>query len=92
MSMSDERKRSQESAAIALFDDETAEKTIRRVWHDNRWFFSVIDEVDVLTDSANPSEYWRVLESRLKDEGGDEVATKCNGLKMTAAEPGEVEE
>ena len=42
--------------------------------------------IGVLTDSANPGVYWRVLKSRLKEEGGSEAVTKCNGLKMTAAD------
>jgi DNA-damage-inducible protein D len=73
------------SLALALVEEQ-ADASIRRVWHDGRWFFSVIDVVGVLTDSANPGVYWRVLKSRLNEEGGDETVTKCNRLKMTAAD------
>lgn len=50
------------------------------------WYFSVVDVVAALTDSSNPAVYWRVLKKRLKDEGGDETVTKCNGLKMPSAD------
>ena len=54
------------------------------MWHEGRWFFSIVDAVAILTDSANPGVYWRVLKKRLADEGASEVVTKCNGLKMRA--------
>ncbi len=66
------------------FDDGTAARIIRKEWHEGRWFFSVVDAVAILTDSANPGTYWRVLKKRLIDEGAGEVVTKCNGLKMRA--------
>ena len=60
-------------------------KKIRSVWDAEKeeWFFSIVDVVAVLTESANPQTYWRVLKKRLKDEGNEPV-TNCNGLKMTA--------
>jgi len=65
-----------------LFKD----KKIRRTLHENRWFFSVVDIIAVLTDSKNPAVYWRVLKKRLSDEGSDQTVTKCNALKMPAAD------
>lgn len=50
------------------------------------WYFSVVDVVAALTESANPAVYWRVLKKRLKDEGADETVTKCNALKMPSAD------
>lgn len=72
------------SKAIIIFQDEP----IRRFWDDKKekWFFSVVDVVRVLTDSTNPQVYWRVLKKRLLDEGGNETVTKCNGLKMKASD------
>ena len=69
---------------IALFEG----KKIRRFWDENKekWYFSVVDIITVLTDSANPAVYWRVLKKRLIDEGSGETVTKCNGLKMIAAD------
>ena len=69
---------------IAVFK----EKKIRRIWDEEqeKWFFSVVDAVAVLTDSQNPAVYWRVMKKRLIDEGALETVTKCNGLKMLAAD------
>jgi len=69
---------------IALFEG----RKIRRSWDEKteKWFFSVVDVVAVLSDSDNPSVYWRVLKKRLLDEGSNETVTKCNGLKMPAAD------
>ena len=66
---------------IQLFE----EKKVRALWDDEaqKWYFSVIDAVAVLTDSPNPQTYWRVLKKRLKDEG-NETVTNCNALKMLA--------
>jgi DNA-damage-inducible protein D len=64
------------------------EYNIRRVY-DNKtetWFFSVVDIIAALTESENPQVYWRVLKKRLLDEGANETVTKCNGLKMRAAD------
>lgn len=56
---------------------------IRKVWHKQQeeWYFSVIDVCQVLTDSVNPTAYWRKLKQRLKFEG-NETVTICHGLKM----------
>ncbi|MDD6337151.1 MAG: Bro-N domain-containing protein [Lentisphaeria bacterium] len=58
-------------------------KSIRRTWHDGEWFFSVIDVVAVLTDSADAGAYWRKLKQRLIAEGS-QVVTNCHGLKLPA--------
>ncbi len=60
-------------------------KEIRTKWNEEEedWYFSVVDVIEVLTDSSNPQTYWRVLKKRLKDEG-NETVTNCNALKMTA--------
>lgn len=61
---------------------------IRRYYDESKevWYFSVVDVVAALTESANPAVYWRVLKKRLKDEGADETVTKCNALKMPSAD------
>lgn len=63
------------------------EKNVRTVWDDKeeKWYFSIVDVVAVLTDSENPQTYWRVLKNRLKKEG-NETVTNCHGLKMKAAD------
>ena len=67
--------------AIQLFND----SKIRTAWDDKaeKWYFSVVDVIGVLTDSENPTTYWRVLKTRLKKEG-NETVTNCSGLKMLA--------
>ena len=58
---------------------------VRRVWDEDkeRWYFAVVDIMKVLTESANPSNYWKVLKNRLKKEGS-ELVTNCNQLKLKA--------
>lgn len=60
-------------------------RKIRAVWDDvaEKWYFSIVDVVGVLTDSVNPSTYWKVLKNRLKKEG-NETVTNCNRLKLRA--------
>ena len=72
------------STKIALFEG----KKIRRQWdsEQEKWYFSVIDVVAALSESENPQVYWRVMKKRLIDEGSGETVTKCNGLKMIAAD------
>ncbi|MBQ6666602.1 MAG: hypothetical protein IJM65_00645 [Bacteroidales bacterium] len=50
-----------------------------------KYYFAVVDIVQVLTDSDNPQTYWRVLKKRLRDEGNESV-TNCNALKLPAAD------
>jgi len=59
--------------ALKLFE----EKRVRTVWDDEqeKWYFSIVDVVAILTDSPNPRKYWSVLKTRLKKEGS-EVGTK----------------
>jgi len=67
--------------ALKIFD----EKKVRTVWDDEqeKWYFSIVDVVGILSDSENPQVYWRVLKKRLITEGNQTV-TNCNGLKMQA--------
>jgi len=69
--------------AIKLFQD----KRVRVHWDEEqeKWFFSIVDIIGVLTDSVNPNNYWKVLKSRLKKEGS-ELVTICNQLKMESSD------
>ncbi|WP_026904858.1 BRO-N domain-containing protein [Pedobacter glucosidilyticus] len=69
--------------AIQIFE----EKQVRTVWdgRQEKWYISIIDVVAVLTESIDPSAYWRKLKQRLKAEG-NETVTNCHGLKMQAAD------
>lgn len=68
---------------IQIFEN----KKVRTIWDEEqeKWYFAIVDVIDVLTDSANPQVYWRVLKKRLIAEG-NETVTNCNGLKMQAAD------
>ncbi len=62
-------------------------KQIRSHWDDENelWYFSIVDVVEILTQSSNPRKYWSVLKTRLKAEGS-ELATNCSQLKMKASD------
>ncbi len=68
-------------SALKLFES----KRIRSQWNgdEEKWYFSIVDIIEVLTDSIDPSAYWRKLKERLKKEG-NETVTNCHGLKMEA--------
>ena len=68
---------------IQLFEG----KKVRVVWdtEKEKYYFSIVDIIQVLTDSDNPQTYWRVLKKRLCDEG-NETVTNCNALKLPAAD------
>lgn len=72
-----------QSDKIQLFED----KRIRTAWDEEKeeWYFSIVDVVGVLTDSVDPTAYWRKLKQRLKAEG-NETVTNCHGLKMKATD------
>ena len=69
--------------AVQLFE----EKRVRTAWDSDleKWYFSVVDVVEVLTESRDATAYWRKLKQRLKEEG-NETVTNCHGLKLRAAD------
>lgn len=76
-----------EHEAIKLFES----LRVRVVWDDvqEKYFFSVVDVVAILTDQATPrsaSTYWAVLKKRLNAEGASEMLTSCKQLKLQAAD------
>ena len=75
------RKKMTDETKIKLFQDQE----VRLKWDDEieEYYFSVVDVVGILSESKNPSQYWRTLKSRLNDEGVQSV-TICNRLKMLA--------
>lgn len=75
-------KQSNESTKhIAIFQ----ETTIRRVWNNEEWWFSVVDVCATLTGSLDAGAYWRKLKQRLNEEGQQPV-TFCHGLKLQASD------
>lgn len=77
--MSKIEKTNEQAIHTAVFQ----EKTIRRAWHNEEWWFSVVDVCGVLTDSPDAGAYWRKLKQRLGAEGSEAV-TFCHGLKLEA--------
>jgi hypothetical protein len=72
-----------QETSIKLFE----QKQIRSSWDEEqeKWYFSIVDVVGVLSESIDPQAYWRKLKQRLKEEG-NETVTDCHGLKMLAAD------
>lgn len=66
---------------IKLFEDQN----VRVQWDEEqeKWFFSIVDIVAILTQSVDPQAYWRKLKQRLKEDG-NETVTNCHALKMVA--------
>ena len=69
--------------ALQLFE----QRKVRTVWDDEqeKWYFSIVDVCEVLTDSKDSTAYWRKLKQRLKEEG-NETVTNCHALKLRAAD------
>lgn len=69
--------------AIKLFQNQR----VRVEWDKDqeKWYFSIVDVIEILTQSVNPRKYWSVLKTRLKKEGS-EVATNCSRLKLLASD------
>jgi hypothetical protein len=67
--------------AIKIFED----KKVRALWDEEqeKWYISIVDVVAILTESVDPTAYWRKLKQRLREEG-NETVTNCHGLKMKA--------
>jgi hypothetical protein len=69
--------------SIILFNN----NKVRRSWDEDKelWYFSVVDIINILVESKNSNNYWKVLKFRLKKEGS-ELVTKCNQLKMKSSD------
>jgi len=67
---------------IAIFQ----KKEIRKIIYNNEWWFSAIDVIGALTDSANPNDYWYRMKVRVKSEDGIELSTICRQLKLKSSD------
>ena len=67
--------------SLQIFED----RKIRTIWDDEqeKWYFSIVDTVEILTESKDATAYWRKLKQRLKAEG-NETVTNCHAFKMRA--------
>ena len=68
--------------SIALFES----TEIRKVWHEEQWYFSVVDIVLALTDSLDPRDYWYKMKIRVQSDDGLELSTICRQLKLTSTD------
>lgn len=68
--------------SLIVFED----KKIGRIWHNEDWYFSVIDVVAVLTESSDPKDYWYRLKKREQEKGGVELSTNCRQLKLPSSD------
>ena len=68
------------AANIAIFKG----RRIRRMLHNNEWWFSVVDVIGVLTDSENPRDYWYKMKIREENEAEVQLSTICRQLKLPA--------
>ncbi|MFZ2658222.1 MAG: Bro-N domain-containing protein [Victivallales bacterium] len=71
-----------ENTKIELFKG----KKVRKIIHENEWWISVIDVIDVLTGSDNPRDYWYKMKVRIKNEDGTELSTICRQLKLVSTD------
>ena len=69
--------------SIVLFN----QKQVRRIWNEKNeiWYFSIVDVVEILTDSPRPRKYWNALKTKLKQEGS-ELSQKVGQLKLESAD------
>ncbi len=69
---------------IKLFE----QQKVRTHWDEKeeKWYFSVIDVISILTESSNPRDYWFKMKTRVKTEDGLELSTVCRQLKMKASD------
>jgi hypothetical protein len=70
-------------STLKIFED----KQVRSSWDEaqERWYFSIVDVIAILTESPNPRKYWSVLKTRLKAEGS-QLATNCSQLKIKSSD------
>jgi len=67
---------------IAIFKG----KQVRKIIFQNEWWFSVVDVIEVLTNSVNPRDYWFKMKIRVKNEEGNQLSTNCRQLKLESSD------
>ena len=71
-----------EETRIAIFKG----KNIRKILFNNEWWFSVVDVIEALTDSSQPSKYWTAMKARVNNDDGVQLSTICRQLKLKASD------
>ncbi len=67
---------------LSLFEG----KPIRKIWQDEQWFFSIIDIIEILTESPTPRKYWDKVKRKLKEEGINETSPIWRQFKLMASD------
>ena len=80
--MSEEQLPADSSRKMVVF----GARQIRRIWHDEQWFFSVVDIIAALTDSDNPRNYWNMMKARERKQSEVQLSTLCVQLKLTSSD------
>lgn len=70
----------EENSDLSLFD----RQQLRRVWHKNEWYYSIVDVVAILSDSKQPSSYWSTVKSRIKSEGFQDTLNQIETVQLKA--------
>lgn len=73
---------SMETTQVALFQ----KKEVRKILHGDEWWFSVVDIVQVLTESVNSRDYWFKMKIRVQSEDGIQLSTLCRQLKLESSD------
>ena len=74
----------EENKELVLFEN----RKIRRQKYNNEWYYSIVDIIEILTESKDAGAYWRKLKQRLKEENFSESVTKCHELKLPSKKDG----
>lgn len=72
----------EEQTGLAVFEDQE----IRRTWHKDEWWYSIVDVVAVFSSTGRARKYWSDLKKKLKEEGFVELSDEIGQLKMTASD------
>ena len=72
----------EQSKSLVIFEG----KEVRRIWHHDEWYFSVVDVVGVLTESTDPKDYWYRLKKREFESSSVELSTFCRQLKLPSSD------
>lgn len=62
------------------------EQEVRRIWHEEEWYFAVVDVIAALTESVKPRDYWYRLKKREKEGSGLDLSTICRQLKLESTD------
>lgn len=79
-----EKEELKENKDLVLFEN----SKIRRQMHNEEWYYSIVDIIEVLTESPDPTDYWNKLKKRLDTEEFSELSTSCRKLKMPSKKDG----